>query len=628
MSSGHASAAWKALGPFGGSAEAIAEDPENPDTLLAGARGGLLYRSTDAGAHWNAIPFPRSFADQLHVIAVSPGQPSAWFLAVTPEAKGESGLYRSGSAGDSWTPLEFFRDKTVYSFAVWPKNPQMIAAGANDGVYLSGDQGVTWKRISPASNTDLQSITSLAFDPQDDSVVYAGTGHLPWKTTDGGKTWTSVHHGMIDDSDVFSIEADPSEHGHVYASACSGIYATHSAGTLWTKLFGIPRTSRRTYAIREDPSDAKIVVAATSQGFWRSSDRGATWKEVSPIVARAVVFDRKRTGRLYLATEETGPMISEDHGLSFKPINQGFVNHGLTNLSEGEGGLYSVAPYSPALVYRLGADESWTSVGIADTKLFGHLLGVYPSSDSTLLGFTNSAAVRSADGGNTYTQAGPKDAHRMRTIALFGGSLRSVLLGADDGLYRSDDKGDHWEHAIDSGPVDSIFTGSPNSQAAIAISGDRLLISQDGGRHWSPIASPTSPREIYDVAVGDKGILLAGTARGAFRSGDWGQTWAPIRELSEATVRAIAFEPSQMSAIAVRRGAAYWSQDRGATWAPMDSTGLEGVSVRAVTIPASFPGKAFVLTQFRGVFVSDLPGSGRPAKREPVSQTQHSAQVN
>ncbi|HKD09632.1 MAG TPA: hypothetical protein VKB79_27245 [Bryobacteraceae bacterium] len=627
LGSGPALGAWKPLGPFGGTAEAIAQDPANPDTLLAGARGGILYKTTNGGSRWSSVSFPRSFADQLHVIAVAEGQPSQWLLAVTPGAKGETGLYRSTSAGESWDPVEFFRNKTVYSLAVFAKNARILCAGANDGVYLSADQGTNWKRISPESNTDLQSITSLAFDPESSSVIYAGTGHLPWKTSDSGKTWTSMHHGMIDDSDVFSIETDPTEHGHVYASACSGIYATHSAGTLWSKLFGIPRTSRRTYAIRQDPSDPKIVVAATSQGFWRSSDRGATWKEASSIVARAVVFDRKRIGRLYLATEETGPMISEDHGLTFKPINEGFVNRGLTNLAEGDGGLYSSSPYSPGFIYRLGANEIWTSIGEADTKSFGHLLGVYPVNQSMLLGFTTSAAVRTPDGGKTYVQAGPKDAHRMRAMTLFAKPFPSAVLGSDEGLYWSGDWGDHWEHAVnDSGPVEGIYSG--NSETAVAEFNDRLLISRDSGRHWSPITAPVSPSEIYDVAVGVKGVLLAGTARGAFRTADWGKSWTAIRELSDGTIRAVAFDPSQSGAIAIRRGAAYWSQDMGSTWTPLDSTGLEGVAVRGVAIPSSFPGKAFVLTQFRGIFVSDLPGSGRPAEREPVSQTHNNAQVN
>ena len=65
---------------------------------------------------------------------------------------------------------------------------------------------------------------SLAIDPLDPNVVYAGTWHLPWKTTDGGKNWQSIKEGIIDDSDVFSIIIDPANPNLVFASACSGIY--------------------------------------------------------------------------------------------------------------------------------------------------------------------------------------------------------------------------------------------------------------------------------------------------------------------------------------------------------------------------------------------------------------------
>ncbi len=40
-------------------------------------------------------------------------------------------------------------------------------------------------------------------------MIYAGTWHLPWKTTDGGAHWDNIKQGIIDDSDVFSIIVDP-----------------------------------------------------------------------------------------------------------------------------------------------------------------------------------------------------------------------------------------------------------------------------------------------------------------------------------------------------------------------------------------------------------------------------------
>ena len=50
---------------------------------------------------------------------------------------------------------------------------------------------------------------SIAIDPKDPDTIYAGTWHLPWKTTDDGANWHNIKQGLIDDSDVFSIIIDP-----------------------------------------------------------------------------------------------------------------------------------------------------------------------------------------------------------------------------------------------------------------------------------------------------------------------------------------------------------------------------------------------------------------------------------
>ena len=65
---------------------------------------------------------------------------------------------------------------------------------------------------------------SLAVDPSDPNIIYAGTWHLPWKTEDGGKTWAIIKQGIIEcTSDVFSIVVDPGwQRNEGYSSACVG----------------------------------------------------------------------------------------------------------------------------------------------------------------------------------------------------------------------------------------------------------------------------------------------------------------------------------------------------------------------------------------------------------------------
>src|SRR5258707_1256364 len=154
----------------------------------------------------------------------------------------------------------------VWSLALWTVNPDVIAAGTADGVYLSKDRGATWKHISPPGDRELRPVVSLAFHPKNADTLYAGTTHLPWKTADGGATWKSIHTGMIDDSDVFSIQVDALKPERVFASACSGVYGSLDGAGHWKKL-ETPTGAFRTYFVALDPRRTDVVFAGTSSGL-------------------------------------------------------------------------------------------------------------------------------------------------------------------------------------------------------------------------------------------------------------------------------------------------------------------------------------------------------------------------
>jgi photosystem II stability/assembly factor-like uncharacterized protein len=168
----------------------------------------------------------------------------------------------------------------VWSIAVFQTSSRVIAIGATDGVFLSRDGGESWNRISPEENAALRPVVSLAFDPLDSRMLYAGTPHLPWKTRDAGKTWTPAIQGMLDDSDVFSIiVAEPLR--QVFASACSGIYRSLDRGDRWSKLPVAELASYRTYQVAQHPRFRKVFFAATALGLVKSVDGGVTWRRVS-----------------------------------------------------------------------------------------------------------------------------------------------------------------------------------------------------------------------------------------------------------------------------------------------------------------------------------------------------------
>jgi len=171
-------------------------------------------------------------------------------------------------------------------------------------------------------------VESLAIDPRNSNVIYAGTWWLPYKSTDGGQTWKIIKKGMIEDSDIFAIDIDPRNADHVIASACSGIYETRDAGENWKKVQGIPSQSRRTRAILQHPSMPGVVFAGTTEGFWRSASGGGndSWMVTTSrqLEINSIAVHPRNPNMVFIGTNNYGVMVSSDGGKNFVPSNTGF----------------------------------------------------------------------------------------------------------------------------------------------------------------------------------------------------------------------------------------------------------------------------------------------------------------
>jgi photosystem II stability/assembly factor-like uncharacterized protein len=80
--------------------------------------------------------------------------------------------------GASWEQLPALSQKQIWSLAFWTPDTRVIAAGAEDGVFISRDRGETWARSSSPGLSAPRPVVSLAFDPANSNIVYAGTPHL------------------------------------------------------------------------------------------------------------------------------------------------------------------------------------------------------------------------------------------------------------------------------------------------------------------------------------------------------------------------------------------------------------------------------------------------------------------
>ena len=78
--------------------------------------------------------------------------------------------------------------------AISASDSKVLVVGALDGVFRTTNGGNSWEPISPGQ-AEIKNIESIAIDPKNPDVVYAGTWHLAWKTADGGANWHHINKG-------------------------------------------------------------------------------------------------------------------------------------------------------------------------------------------------------------------------------------------------------------------------------------------------------------------------------------------------------------------------------------------------------------------------------------------------
>ena len=527
---------WRQVGPPGGTVISLEADAHNIKNIYLGTSDGHVFFSNDEGAHWQLLSRIGTGQDDVitHIL-VDPRDANRLYASTWTLYSGGGGVYRSDDAGRTWKVIGLAHE-TVRALAQAPTNPKILVAGSLTGVYRSSDEGATWELITPAKHEDLRNFDSVAFDPRDENIIYAGTYHLPWKTTNGGKDWFPIQKGMIDDSDVMSIVVDPTNPENVHATACSGIYHSVNAAQTWTKYKGIPFVFRRTQLIRQDPQNPQVLYAGTTSGLWKTTNEN-DWKRVTPgdWVINAIIIDPKHSDRLILGTERQGVQISENGGATFTSSNLGFQHQ--------------------------------------------HILDVaidHENQDRALvvLTFDNDAFLATHDGGTSWSALGPglKRTDLKHVYAAPGGWWASLNNG---GWMKYDESTRKWVKAglfIPEPTVVAAAAPAPVAKTPKGVPAKKTPVSR---RRATPKgkAPVFVAVQINDMAFGND-AWFAATVGGILVSRDRGATWKNAGAESflkqPATSVEATLDGTQIWAISQR--SLIYSGDAGAHWDSKDLT--------------------------------------------------------
>ncbi|MBN1954796.1 MAG: hypothetical protein JW900_07075 [Anaerolineae bacterium] len=304
---------------------AVAVNPGNANEILISDEfGGGILKSTDGGNTWRIVfdhpdaggscaGGPQECRHGFKAIEYAPSNPGVVYAGMRKgrrsidgdfPARPSFGMYKSTDGGETWVEINNGLRTSlinVHCIAVHPTDPNTVYVGTwKDGMFKTTDGGQNW--VAKSNGLVSADVRSLAIDPQNPGVVYAGLGEGAgiFKSTNGGELWGAINAGLSIECPSYLLPIGGVEQGVSLERPPRRAVGADYYAVPWTSIWGI--------AI--DPTDSQTVYAADHQGgVYLSTDGGANWVAVNEglsnkaVTALAISSDGKV---LYAATEGEG----------------------------------------------------------------------------------------------------------------------------------------------------------------------------------------------------------------------------------------------------------------------------------------------------------------------------------
>ncbi|MFH7594770.1 RICIN domain-containing protein [Streptomyces racemochromogenes] len=517
-----------------GAGERLAVNPSDNGTLLLGTRKNGLWRSTDHGATWSRVSsFPvkdgAGSGAGISFVTYGPAGSRTVYVGVADRS---APLYRSTDGGSTWQAVPgqptgqlpqhgvLSGDGPLYLTYTNALGPNGVTGGS---VWKHTPADGAWKNVSPSQGG--YGFSGLAVDPRKPSTVMVTTLDRWWpqdeiyRTTDGGTTWKALAGTSVRDASaapyvgtgtghwMTALAIDPFDSGHVLYGTGNGILrskdanASDGGGTShWTVgARGLEETSLLD-AIAP-PGGAQVITAMGDQGGFRHDS-------LTEVPA----------GRL------KNPTMANSTGIDFAQSNPSVM------VRVGSGGEKDGA-------WSTDGGISWN--GFASEPVGGADSGrVALSADGSTIVWTQAGQVpyRSADKGASWSRVSGLGAGAVVVADRSSAGTFYSLAGGT--LYASTDGGVTFT-ARAAGLPDGRLKAVPGVAGDLWIAGGArgLLHSTDGGRTFTTLATVRSASALGfgKAAPGAsyQALYLIGTVKdvtGVFRSTDKGATWLRVND--------------------------------------------------------------------------------------------------
>ena len=548
------------------------------------------------------------------------------------EAVGSGGVWKTENSGTTWAPI--FDKQTSYSIGsitLDPSNPATIWVGSGenvggrhvgfgDGIYVSHDEGKTWKNMGLKNSEHL---STIIVHPDNSDVIWVASQGPLWssggergvyKSTDGGNSWKRT---LGDDSwtGATDLLIDPRNPAVLYAATWqrhrtvaaylgggtgSGIHRSRDGGETWEKLTnGIPKAKIGKIGLAMSPFNPDVIYAAIELerlkgGVFISRNQGTSWTKQSDAVSggtgphyyQELYASPHHEGKLFLMNNIV--KISDDHGKTFYSMNEenkhvdshamAFKMSDPNYLLFGtDGGLYETFDLTKTWKYIPNLPVvQYYKVAVDDTEPYYNVYG--GTQDNGSHGgpsrTTSSAGIQNRDWWVTLGADGHQSAVEPGNPKITYGEFQQGWLWRIDQttgetvyIQPQPREGDPYERFNWDAPI----LVSPHNPTRLYFASQRVWRSDNRGDEWQAISG--------DLTRNQDRLTLPIMGR----TQSWDNAWDVGAMSNYNTITSLAESPLQEGLIyaGTDDGIIQVTEDGGANWRKVELGSIRGVPATA-----------------------------------------------
>jgi len=323
----------------------------------------------------------------------------------------------------------------------------------------------------------------------------------------GSKGWTHLNNGLPDGAEMHAITVHPTDSDTLLVGSTKGLYRSTNRGDRFERL-PLPDAEADIWSVLVHPKDPRRIYAgATPIAVYRSDDGGDHWKKLAdPGLPNRVIMafacrvmrldvDPNSPDDVYATMEANGAMRSRNAGESWEDCTADLIRF----------------CEEPKYRSRIGSQTE------IEGMLDGHALACSAAAPGTVFLANRMGLFRSGDKGQHWEDMeigkfSPLTYGRdIRTSPLdpkiMYAALSPAARSTDGSVYRSNDVGRTWTRFDHGVKAEATMMGviphptDPNQVYAISRCG-QVFGTQDGGKSWSESRLPEGTRDSYCIACG------------------------------------------------------------------------------------------------------------------------------